>query len=638
MDDSLRAQLYAAVVDCRRRLEKDLARQLEGVYGLRADGAATPSPAHLDAAGLADREAIRATLAHYSGHYSGHYGGPDAAATERFVRESAFTWLNRLAALKLMEHPSRALIRPSVGSGADSRGFVEFAQIAPAAMRGQPDGGYRLYLELLAGDLSLELGALFDRRPTALLFPGPAALAEVLERLNDPAMAAVWAEDETLGWVYQYFTPTETRRQARNESAAPRDSHELSFRNQFYTPRYIVAFLAENTLGRLWLGRRGGRSHLSESCPYLIHPTAPPTPPAEAPDPRTIRVLDPACGSGHFLLYCYDLLERIYAEAYDDAHADSPLRAYYPDRSAFGGAVPGLILAHNLHGIDIDRRAVQITRLALWLRAQRSYGTLGLRLAERPHPPQAAVVCAEPVPGGPEQLAEFGRALSPAALGAMLPDIWTALRGVEELGPLLRIERDTARIVAETKRALEALPAGWQMTLFSADRPASSPLPLRRADLDDEGFWDGAVERLRAALSDYAAVGPGARLFADDATEGVAFLDMLHEPFDVVLMNPPFGAPTPGSKAYLERHYPRTKHDLYAAFVERGLELLRPGGYLGAITSRTGFFLSSFQKWREEILLQSVDLVALADLGYGVLDTAMVETAAYVLEKVGGDR
>ena len=79
--------------------------------------------------------------------------------------------------------------------------------------------------------------------------------------------------------------------------------------------------------------------------------------------------------------------------------------------------------------------------------------------------------------------------------------------------------------------------------------------------------------------------------------------------------------------------YPRTKHDVYAAFVERGLEWLRPRGMLGAITSRTGFFLSSFQKWREEILLNEARLTTMADLGYGVLDTAMVETAAYVLER-----
>lgn len=74
---------------------------------------------------------------------------------------------------------------------------------------------------------------------------------------------------------------------------------------------------------------------------------------------------------------------------------------------------------------------------------------------------------------------------------------------------------------------------------------------------------------------------------------------------------------------------------MYAAFVERGLEWLNPGGFLGAITSRTGFFLSSFQKWREEILLREAQPTFVADLGQGVLDTAMVETAAYCLEKAG---
>ena len=80
--------------------------------------------------------------------------------------------------------------------------------------------------------------------------------------------------------------------------------------------------------------------------------------------------------------------------------------------------------------------------------------------------------------------------------------------------------------------------------------------------------------------------------------------------------------------------YPKTKNDVYAAFVERGIDLLHPRGRLGAITSRTGFFLSSFQKWREDILLPKAPPVVVADLGIGVLDDAMVETAAYCLEAV----
>jgi type I restriction-modification system DNA methylase subunit len=119
-------------------------------------------------------------------------------------------------------------------------------------------------------------------------------------------------------------------------------------------------------------------------------------------------------------------------------------------------------------------------------------------------------------------------------------------------------------------------------------------------------------------------------MFADDTHAGFAFLDVLRREFDVVLMNPPFGASATKAKSYIEKHYPRTKNDLYAAFVEAFLGRLRPGGYLGAITSRTGFFLSTFTKWREEILLQESEPVVMADLGFGVLD-AMVETAAYVL-------
>jgi hypothetical protein len=98
-------------------------------------------------------------------------------------------------------------------------------------------------------------------------------------------------------------------------------------------------------------------------------------------------------------------------------------------------------------------------------------------------------------------------------------------------------------------------------------------------------------------------------------------------------MNPPFGACSLPAKKEFEKSYPRTKNDLYASFVERGIELLETSGMLGAVTSRTGFFLSSFQKWREEILLKEAPPAVVADLGYGVLDGAMVEVAAYCLQK-----
>lgn len=158
--------------------------------------------------------------------------------------------------------------------------------------------------------------------------------------------------------------------------------------------------------------------------------------------------------------------------------------------------------------------------------------------------------------------------------------------------------------------------------------------------ISDEAFWEHAEGQVLDALRRYAAradngKGYSRRLFAGDADQGFAFVDVCLKRFDVVLMNPPFGAASEASKTYIDQSYPRTKNDLYAAFVERGLAWLRARGLLGAITSRTGFFLSSFQTWREDILLGEARPIVMADLGQGVLDTAMVETAAYCLEKIG---
>jgi hypothetical protein len=242
------------------------------------------------------------------------------------------------------------------------------------------------------------------------------------------------------------------------------------------------------------------------------------------------------------------------------------------------------------------------------------------------------------MPGEYDLLGEFARDLRPAALGNMLFDIWGEMKLAGEAGSLLKIERDIGKIIDKTRTALEKLPEMMQLPLFGTDHPQQTALPLKRSDLDDEAFWENAEARVVEALRRFVARATIEnhtlrRLFTDDALQGMAFIDLLRQPFDVVLMNPPFGAASTGSKEYIAKQYPRTKNDLYAAFVERGLELLRPGGYLGAITSRTGFFLSSFQKWREEILLQEANFITMADLGYGVLDTAMVETAAYVMQR-----
>lgn len=633
MKQALRNQLYNTVVACRGLLEQDFRQQLEGAYGVHEDGSVEPleSLVHLDAVGKADRRAIEQALAHYE--------AVDASRTQaltRYVRESAYTFLNRLAALKLMEDLSRGLIQPSIHGTTQAKGFQQFAMLSPAALQAEPDGGYRFYLQLLFDDLAQTLGVLFDRSlPTSILFPTEPCFQEVLKLLNAPELAGIWGEDETIGWIYQYFTPGEQREEARAASSAPRTSYELAFRNQFYTPRYVVAFLADNALGRLWWEMRGGETHLTEQCAYLITHAAPTPRPKQ--DPRELRVIDIAAGSGHYLLYAFDLLLTIYEEAYDDADLGPALRADYPDREAFRRAAPRLILAHNLHGVDIDRRAVQIATLALWLRAHRAYAELGIKVRARPRVEEIHIVSAEPMPGEYDLLGEFTRDLKPAILGKMALEIWGKMKLAGEAGSLLKIEQEIQETVQSTREHLASLPEGVQLEMFGAQAPQQ--MRMDPSLLDDDAFWAEAGERIVETLRTYATRADDGRwvtrrLFARDAEQGIAFIDAMRQRYDVVLINPPFGAASEASKDYIKDAYPRTKNDLYAAFVERGLELLHDGGYLGAITSRTGFFLSSFRKWREQILLKEAQVIALADLGYGVLDTAMVETAAYVLEKV----
>ena len=401
-------------------------------------------------------------------------------------------------------------------------------------------------------------------------------------------------------------------------------------------------------------------------------------------DPREIRILDPACGSGHFLLYCFGLLLVIYEEAYDDPDLGSELQVDYATKDDFRRLLPGLILRHNLHGIDIDLRAVQIAVLALWLRCQRYWSEIlgpsslakdktqwtrdqGLRTIRKSN-----VVCAEPMPGEKELLDEFLKTLRDDHLEALIRQVmqvpeatrvratkamadslsdlvrtvWEKMQLAGEAGSLLKIEEELQDAIRRGQEEWEErLPLFRYAEYRLGEEPKEQLLRFVPGEVGGEGatFWDKAESLVRQSLDELVSfASAGGRfqrqLFAEDAKQGLGFVDVCRQRFHVVLMNPPFGESSKPARGLLEKQYPRTKNDLYAAFVEMGLRRLHPGGLLGAITSRTGFFLSSFQKWREEILLREAQPTVFADLGYGVLDTAMVETAAYCLVKSQGGR
>lgn len=623
-DQSTRNRLQRFVNDARKVQEEEFTRQLQNDYGLDpSSGTITPleNLRHLNDAQRETARILRDTLAHYCASQEA-----DAqTGLERIVREQAFTVLNRLAALRMAE--ARGLLIESVGNGYQAKGFQLYARLASTGL-GETGDAYRVYLFSVFDELAQDLPGLFDRySPQGRLFPREASLLQLLALINDAEIEPLWAEDETIGWIYQYFNSKEERKAMRDASQAPRNSRELAVRNQFFTPRYVVEFLVDNTLGRLWFNATGGKSALAGRCQYLlVKPDEQPVASSRLRDPRTLKLLDPACGSMHFGLYAFDLFLEIYRDAWDweqehgpgsldistqpSAHF-KPLNQTYADQASFLRDVPRLIIEHNIYGVDIDPRAAQIASLALWLRAQRAWHAQDVKAKDRPLIGRGHVVAAIAPPAERELRQQFVGELDHLD-AELFEKTLQLLKGLPEMGVLLQVERELPSLIRQV--------FGEHGQLF------------KEADFEQ---WQKAEARLRVALTEFAQAAKSTyqgRLFAQDALQGLRLIDLTREVFDVVVMNPPFGALSLGVKESLGKAYPMSKNDLLAIFVERGLGLLRKSGRLGAITSRTCFFQSSFQKWREGVVLGMASPEVIADLGQGVMDDAMVEAAAYVLE------
>lgn len=628
-DDATRGRLRTFVGEARTLLTVEFTRQLQKDYGLDPDTGAVTGLArlgHLDDRRRETARLLREILAHYQAAEMTADKPGQRLALERIVREQAFTVLNRLAALRMME--ARGLLIDSVGRGYQSKGFQLYQHVAGTAL-GETGDTYRCFLTSLFDAYAVDLGLLFHRyAPLGRLFPREPALLDLLGLINAADIEPLWAEDETIGWIYQYFNSKEERKRMREASSAPRNSRELAVRNQFFTPRYVVEFLVDNTLGRLWFNWTGGQTSLRDRCQYLlVKPEEKPEPAKRLRDPRTIKLLDPACGSMHFGLYAFDLFQEIYREAWEweqkrgpgalDRETGGgpdlkPLSEIYADQDVFLRDVPRLIIERNVYGVEIDPRAAQIASLALWLRAQRAWHEAGLRAEDRPQVGQGHVVAAVAPPAEVDLRKRFMEELDPLD-AELFEQTLFMLKGLPELGVLLQVEKELPALIRK---------------VFGEHGPMFSK--------EDMAQWQKAEARLREALTDYARAARSTyqvRLFAEDALQGLRMIDHCREVFDVVVMNPPFGALAASTKDELATAYPKSKNDLLAIFVERGLHLLRGGGRLGAITSRTCFFLSSFQKWREDIVLGIARPEVMADLGLGVMDDAMVEAAAYALEK-----
>ena len=231
LNKATRNAIRAMVGRCRTLLEESATDQLQSDLAIQPSGQATDESSlpWLTTEAVKDRRRVVAYLAHLK---AGGLSGSDAFS--RLVREIAYTHLNRFCAYKMMAR--RGVFATAVDEGLKSEGFIRFLADHPndeyLAKSGEQHHAYRNYLAFLGAELSSEVGALFSAlHPANTVFPPAPILGQVLDLVNAPELESIWDSEETIGWVYQYFTPKEQREKARKESPAPRNSYELSFLN-----------------------------------------------------------------------------------------------------------------------------------------------------------------------------------------------------------------------------------------------------------------------------------------------------------------------------------------------------------------------------------------------------------------------
>jgi hypothetical protein len=529
-------------------------------------------------------------------------------------------------------------------------------------VQGDETEGYAYLLQLVFEDLAIELPGLYGPAGVAALIPIPAAtLRHIVEELDKPEIKSCWTDDMTLGWVYQYWNDPEREAiDAKLNAGGKVEPHEIASKTQLFTERYMVDWLLQNSLGPMWLAmcakhgwtpevnapdadgrstlqrleerrfewrakRDAGEVSLAELMPlhtdaerrwaYYVPQPIPADAVTHAPETvRDLKILDPAAGSGHFLVVATDLLVALYRE--EARHRGVDTKPEWTDR-----AIVERILSHNLHGIDLDPRAVQIAAAALWLKAR--------HIASDAHPERLNLVAsnlrlaslADNDPALVELRLEVER--ETGIPGALTDTIVHALRGADHLGSLLKVDRAVDQAIEAHEETVGPRFDPQQVGMFAAPPPQQGQIVFEAA-----AARRSLLVRLEAFLSRHTSGDDlGLRLRGEQLAAGVRFVRMAREgAYDLVVANPPYqGTSKMVDSQYVETQYPLGKADLYAAFLLRGLQLARVGGVSSMLTMRNWMFIKQFGRQKEqaglrEHLLSTFDLRALGDFAIGAFD------------------
>ena len=523
---------------------------------------------------------------------------------EQTVEAVAYTWFNRFAALRFMElhdyldHGYRVLSNVTAGEGSNTPAILLHAvdlahgrslpglnaqEVSQLKLAGNQDGElYRRLLVAQCNALSNAMPFLFEHidDETELLLPDNLLRTDsVIAKLVSEIPEEDWQEVEVIGWLYQFYI-SEKKDQVIGKVVK---SEDIPAATQLFTPNWIVQYLVQNSVGRLWL-MANPSSTLKSQWPYYIEP-AEQTPEVNAQldaliqarmaedggslNPESITVLDPACGSGHILVVAYDVLKAIYLE-----------RGYQ------ARAIPRLILEKNLYGLDIDDRAAQLAGFALLMKARAD----DRRLLD--DPPVLNVLSLQ------------------ESEGLDLDELATNL-------VTFGVQRGTLKALLDTFAHAKTFGSLIQVPPSLDGKLVELGNGLRQAMERGDLYAKAAAQDLMPLLGQATVLGIK---------------------FDAVVANPPYMGGNGMNlflKEYAKLNYPESKIDLFSMFVERANGFLGRAGLNAMVTMQSWMFLSSFSGFRQKLLGNNT-ILTMAHLGaraFPEITGEVVQTTAFVLLK-----
>lgn len=523
--------------------------------------------------------------------------GSYTAAYQTVVDKVAYTWFNRLIAVRYMEVNDLLPSRTRVLSSADGRAepqivttpFDAVLDYTPAEQQqivnlkndNKLDEAFRLLFLKQCAALGDCLPRLFeqvdDYMPLLLALSFTDKDGVVCHLVNDIPESDWQDAVQIVGWLYQYYN-TEPKEQvfANLKKNIKISAENIPAATQLFTPDWIVRYMVENSLGRLWseghpdFDKSEWKYYLDEAPqePQVAQQLAELRKGYAALTPEDIKCIDPCMGSGHILAYLFDVLMQIYRSA------------GYTDRDAAAS-----IVEHNLYGLDIDDRAAQMAYFVVMMKGCH-YDSRFLRRHLDPH------VYA---------IQESGE-LSQTAFGYCGPEeptartLWDTFRNAKEYGSILQ-----PKVTLEELDKLEA-------RLQEADSMA--------------GYGSLGVQGLTYQLLDVMCP------LIDQAR-------MLVQKYDVVVTNPPYmGSSGMNAKLsdYVKKYYPDTKSDMSTVCMERTINMCNAHGYMAMINIPAWMFLSSYEKLREKMLRENT-IVSMVHPGRGIFGSDF-GTTSFVIAKV----